>query len=97
MDLPVLRHLPKQTSNRFPNRKPATPSRGLMRITKNIEKNHTKKRFYILLTCSNLCIQTIKDVKELKAALKHLMDNDIRTKGKFLQINAPQLMIEQEC
>lgn len=28
-------------------------------------------------------IHYIKDVKELKAALKHLMDNDIRTKGKF--------------
>lgn len=28
-------------------------------------------------------IYYIKDVKELKAALKHLMDNDIRTKGEF--------------
>ncbi len=28
-------------------------------------------------------IYYIKDVKELKAALKHLMDNDIRTKGDF--------------
>lgn len=42
-------------------------------------------------------IYYIKDVKELKAALKHLMDNDIRTKGEFQLTDALQMMIEQGC
>lgn len=42
-------------------------------------------------------IYYIKDVKELKAALKHLMDNDIRTKDEFQLTDALQMMIEQGC
>lgn len=42
-------------------------------------------------------IYYIKDVKELKATLKHLMDNDIRTKGEFQLTDALQMMIEQGC
>lgn len=42
-------------------------------------------------------IYYIKDVKALKAALKHLMDNDIRTKGEFQLTDALQMMIEQGC
>lgn len=42
-------------------------------------------------------IYYIKDVKELKSALKHLMDNDIRTKGEFQLTDALQMMIEQGC
>lgn len=42
-------------------------------------------------------IYYIKDVKALRAALKHLMDNDIRTKGEFQLTDALQMMIEQGC
>ena len=42
-------------------------------------------------------IYYIKDVKALKAALKHLMDNDIRTKGEFQLTDALEMMIEQGC
>ena len=35
-------------------------------------------------------IYYIKDVKALRAALKHLMDNDIRTRGEF-QLTAHSL------
>lgn len=42
-------------------------------------------------------IYYIKDVKELRAALKHLMDNDIRTRGEFQLTDALQMMIEQGC
>lgn len=42
-------------------------------------------------------IYYIKDVKALRAALKHLMDNDIRTKGEFQLTDALQMMIEQDC
>ena len=42
-------------------------------------------------------IYYIKDVKELRASLKHLMDNDIRTRGEFQLTDALQMMIEQGC
>lgn len=42
-------------------------------------------------------IYYIKDVKALKAALKHIMDNDIRTKGEFQLTDALEMMIEQGC
>lgn len=42
-------------------------------------------------------IYYIKDVKVLKACLKHLMDNDIRTKGEFQLTDALEMMIEQGC
>ena len=42
-------------------------------------------------------IYYIKDVKELRAALKHLMDNDIRTRGELQLTDALQMMIEQGC
>lgn len=42
-------------------------------------------------------IYYIKDVKALKACLKHLMDNDIRTKGEFQLTDALEMMIEQGC
>ena len=42
-------------------------------------------------------IYYLKDVKELRAALKHLMDNDIRTRGEFQLTDALQMMIEQGC
>ncbi|MCQ2109750.1 MAG: NTP transferase domain-containing protein [Fibrobacter sp.] len=42
-------------------------------------------------------IYYIKDVKALRAALKHLMDNDIRTRGEFQLTDALQMMLEQGC
>ncbi|MCQ2123194.1 MAG: NTP transferase domain-containing protein [Fibrobacter sp.] len=42
-------------------------------------------------------IYYIKDVKSLRAALKHLMDNDIRTRGEFQLTDALQMMLEQGC
>ena len=42
-------------------------------------------------------IYYIKDVKALRAALKHLMDNDVRTRGEFQLTDALQMMIEQGC
>lgn len=42
-------------------------------------------------------IYYIKDVKALRATLKHLMDNDIRTRGEFQLTDALQMMIEQGC
>ena len=42
-------------------------------------------------------IYYIKDVKQLKKALQHLMDNDIRTRGEFQLTDALQIMIEQGC
>ena len=42
-------------------------------------------------------IYYIKDVKALKAALKHIMDNDICTKGEFQLTDALEMMIEQGC
>ena len=42
-------------------------------------------------------IYYIKDVKALRAALKHLMDNDIRTRGEFQLTDALQMMIKQGC
>lgn len=42
-------------------------------------------------------IYYIKDVKALRTALKHLMDNDIRTRGEFQLTDALQMMIEQGC
>ena len=42
-------------------------------------------------------IYYIKDVKQLKASLKYLMDNDIRTKGEFQLTDALEMMIEQGC
>ena len=42
-------------------------------------------------------IYYIKDVKALKKALQHLMDNDIRTRGEFQLTDALQMMIEQGC
>ena len=42
-------------------------------------------------------IYYIKDVKALKASLKYLMDNDIRTKGEFQLTDALEMMIEQGC
>ena len=42
-------------------------------------------------------IYYIKDVKALRAALKHLMDNDIRTRGEFQLTDALQMMIEKGC
>ena len=42
-------------------------------------------------------IYYIKDVMALRAALKHLMDNDIRTRGEFQLTDALQMMIEQGC
>lgn len=42
-------------------------------------------------------IYYIKDVKALKAALKYLMDNDIRTKNEFQLTDALEMMIEQGC
>ena len=42
-------------------------------------------------------IYYIKDVKALKAALKHIMDNDIRTKGEFQLTDALQMMLEKGC
>ena len=40
-------------------------------------------------------IYYIKDVKELKKALQHLISNDIRTRGEFQLTDALQMMIEQ--
>lgn len=42
-------------------------------------------------------IYYIKDVKALRSTLKHLMDNDIRTRGEFQLTDALQMMIEQGC
>ena len=42
-------------------------------------------------------IYYIKDVKTLRAALKHLMDNDVRTRGEFQLTDALQMMIEKGC
>ena len=42
-------------------------------------------------------IYYIKDVKELKNALQHLISNDIRTRGEFQLTDALQMMIEQGC
>ena len=42
-------------------------------------------------------IYYIKDVKELKKALQHLISNDIRTRGEFQLTDALQMMIEQGC
>lgn len=42
-------------------------------------------------------IYYIKDVKELKKALQHLISNDIRTRGEFQLTDALQMMIEQSC
>ena len=42
-------------------------------------------------------IYYIKDVKELRVALKHLMENNIRTRGEFQLTDALQMMIEQGC
>ena len=42
-------------------------------------------------------IYYIKDVKELKKALQHLINNDIRTRGEFQLTDALQMMIEQGC
>lgn len=42
-------------------------------------------------------IYYINDVKALRVALKHLMDNDIRTRGEFQLTDALQMMIEQGC
>ena len=42
-------------------------------------------------------IYYIKDVKTLRVALKHLMDNDIRTRGEFQLTDALQMMIKQGC
>ena len=42
-------------------------------------------------------IYYIKDVKALRTALKHLMDNNIRTRGEFQLTDALQMMIEQGC
>ena len=39
----------------------------------------------------------IKDVKELKYALKYLMENNIRTRGEFQLTDALQMMIENGC
>ena len=42
-------------------------------------------------------IYYIKDVKELKNALQHLISNNIRTRGEFQLTDALQMMIEQGC
>ena len=42
-------------------------------------------------------IYYIKNVKELKKALQHLIGNDIRTRGEFQLTDALQMMIEQGC
>lgn len=42
-------------------------------------------------------IYYIKDVKALKESLKHLMNNDIRTRGEFQLTDALQMMIEKGC
>ena len=42
-------------------------------------------------------IYYIKDVKALRVALKHLMDNDIRSRGEFQLTDALQMMIEKGC
>lgn len=42
-------------------------------------------------------IYYIKDVKALKAALKYLMDNNIRTKNEFQLTDALEMMIRQGC
>ncbi|MBO7061405.1 sugar nucleotidyltransferase [Fibrobacter sp.] len=42
-------------------------------------------------------IYYIKDVKALKASLKYLMDNNIRTKNEFQLTDALEMMIEQGC
>ena len=42
-------------------------------------------------------IYYINDVKALRATLKHLMDNDFRTRGEFQLTDALQMMIEQGC
>lgn len=42
-------------------------------------------------------IYYIKDVSALRAALKHLMDNNIRTRGEFQLTDALQMMIGQGC
>ena len=42
-------------------------------------------------------IYYIKDVKELRVALKRLMENNIRTRGEFQLTDALQMMIEQGC
>lgn len=42
-------------------------------------------------------IYYIKDVKALKESLKHLMDNNIRTRGEFQLTDALQMMIEKGC
>ena len=40
-------------------------------------------------------IYYIRDVKQLKKALQHLISNDIRTRGEFQLTDALQMMIEQ--
>ena len=42
-------------------------------------------------------IYYIKDVKALRAALKHLMDNDLRSRNEFQLTDALQMMIELGC
>ena len=42
-------------------------------------------------------IYYIKDVKELRDSLNHLMENDIRTRGEFQLTDALQMMIEKGC
>ena len=42
-------------------------------------------------------IYYIKDVKELRASLRHLMENDIRTRGEFQLTDALQMMLEKGC
>ncbi len=42
-------------------------------------------------------IYYIKDVKVLKESLKHLMDNDIRTKNEFQLTDALEMMIQKGC
>ena len=42
-------------------------------------------------------IYYIKDVKQPKKALQHLIGNDIRTRGEFQLTDALQMMIEQGC
>ena len=42
-------------------------------------------------------IYYIKDVKELRKSIRHLVDNDIRTRGEFQLTDALQMMIENGC
>lgn len=42
-------------------------------------------------------IYYIRDVKDLKASLKYLMDHDFRTRGEFQLTDALQMMIENGC